>query len=1033
MKQKIYPMCCLRYRWILFLLLLSKVLSAQSYSFRRYETENGLSNNTVQCIVQDQQGFMWFGTKDGLTRFDGYHFKVFSLNDNPVIPNVNYVNVTTVDNEGTLWVGSTQGIYRFDKTAALFHPFLDSLHGIAALHFSRNGDLWLTARGTVYRYDFHTGRLTRFPPEEYFWVTAICEWKGFIWCGTPDGQLKKMDPATGAFTSYDMFAQSAVAKGERSIETILPDDSGGIFVGYVAGLKQFNTVSGARKDLLRYDTGNFTIFTRSILKANDTEFWFGTERGLFIYNTVTKKFRHLETERFNPYSIPDNAVYAVYKDSEGGIWAGTYFGGVCYYNGHAYPVFEKYFPGETRNAISGNVVREICEDHEGNIWMGTEDAGLNKLNPLTGEIQQFRPSGLPGSIAYPNIHGLLAIGDELWIGTFFHGIDIMDIHTGKVKRHISTGEVQFTLCMMQTKNGDVYLGAQSSLYKYDRSSGGFTRPAAVPASTPVLCLTEDHAGTIWAGTVNGVYYFNPLSGASGHFMNIAGNENSLSNNKVNAVLEDTEHRLWFATEGGGLCRLDESRKRFDRYATNNGLPGNFVFKIVEDNLRTLWVTTSKGLVRMDLTGKITNVYTHADGLLTDQFNYNSGFKDRSGKLYFGCIKGMIAFRPDSITRVNDNKFQIYITSFEANNKELKAGAGELLQRSILLAGKVELPYNQSSCSIEFAVPNYTSPAAVKYSYKLEGVDRDWVELKQNRRIYFAGLSPGTYTLHIRATAPFFIGRAEKQLIIKIRPPWWFSGWAYLLYAVILTVLIIYIIRTLRAKQRVKKEKEIYSEKINFFTQVAHEIKTPLTLIKGPVDNLKEWTTDIPEILVDVKMMERNTDRLINLVNQLMDFNKIEANGFSLNFHPVNVSELLAETFRNFEELARAKSLHYSLQMPATDVYIAADQEALRKIFDNLFSNAVKYAASKVLCEMTEPDPSGGMLIITISNDGKVVPAEMREKIFEPFFRLRETSKQRGAGIGLALARSLVNLHKGSLYMKQEESSKNIFILKLPFK
>ncbi len=1026
---------------LLFLLLVFRSLGqAQPYYFRHYQVENGLSNNSVFCSSQDKYGFMWFGTKDGLNRFDGYRFKTFNINsEDESSLTRDLIFSLFADKNGILWVGSQKGLYRFDAQKERLVPFIDSLHDIFDILIDKSNQLWFISAYTVYRYNFEKKHLTAFPTDKYFNATSVCQSNdGSIWFSTTDGYLQQFDNNMQTFKPYDVFVHSP-SPASRWIKKILPGKKGTIYIGTTSqGIKQFNRFTSAYKDVLTYNANKTTVFVRDILQAGDNEFWFATESGIFILNSETGIYTNLKKKSLDPYSLSDNAVYTLHKDSEGGIWAGTYFGGLNYYP-KQYSSFQKYFPDYTKNSISGSAVREICEDGFGNIWIGTEDAGLNKLNPKTGKVTHFESTGSPTSIAYSNIHGLLVDKNKLWIGTFEHGLDIMDITTGKVIKHYAAGlgkndlKSNFIVSLWQTKNGDIYIGCSDALYKYLPPTDNFERCEEVPPNIFISCIMEDHEGNVWAGThEQGVFYFNSVTKQKGHFKNEPNNNNSLTTNTINALYEDSFNNLWFATEGGGLCKLSKDRKLFTRYTTKAGLPGNFIFKVLEDNQKNLWVTTSKGLVKLDILHNTTTVYTKAKGLLNDQFNYNSGYKDSQGKLYFGSVSGMITFKPEEFFQ---SKFipPVHITGFQVHNRELEINKdSSVLKKSIVCTDKITLPYDQSSISMDFAAISFTSPEATGYSYIMEGLDKDWIYIKSNRKVYFTNLEPGTYTFKLKAANNSIWNKQEKKLTIQILPPFWATRWAYLFYIIISASFLYYLVHTYHKMITNKKEKEIYEAKIEFFTNIAHEIRTPLTLIKGPVENLTEMVNELPEIKEDVVMMERNTNRLVNLINQFLDFRQTETKGFSLDFTNVNLNEVLQEAYLTFKPLAKKRNLNYTINLPSADIYTMADVEALNKIFSNLFSNAVKYANKEVSIKLTVPTKGIEHLFIEFCNDGFTIPNEMKEKIFEPFYRLKQTLKQKGTGIGLALARSLAELHKGRLFMKVSEEKMNVFVLQLPY-
>lgn len=999
-----------------------------------------MSHNTVFCTAQDKKGFLWFGTKDGLNRFDGYRFKTFPITkeEKSSLTRDLILSLAT-DHRGNLWVGTQKGLYYFDSERENFVPFLDTLHGINDLFFDRKDQLWFIADYTVTTYNFATKKTTTFPPEWFFSATSLCETPdGTMWFSTLDGYLQHFDAPTQTFRSYSVFNHSPPAES-RVIQKIAADPHGTILIGTNnQGIKEFWPDRHDYRDVLTFNPDRTSIFVRDILQVSEQETWFATESGIFIRNNSTGKLNQLKKKTLDPYSLSDNAVYTLYKDTENGIWAGTFFGGLNYFI-RQQATFQKYFPDYSKNSISGNAVREICEDKTGNIWIGTEDAGLNKLNLKTGTVSHFEPTGKPQSISYYNIHGLLVVDKELWIGTFEHGLDIMDIATGKVKRHYAAGvgdhglKNNFIVSLLQTSKGDVYVGSAWGLYQYNPKTDHFRYMEEVAEGSFISCLAEDRDGTVWVGTHNrGLFYFNPTTEKKGHFGNEPADPNSLSNNSINSLYEDSHQNLWLSTEGGGLCRLDRSRSRFTRFNTKNGFPSNFVFKVLEDQKKTIWITTSKGLVNLDEAGKKMTVYTKANGLLNDQFNYNSGYKDADGNIYFGSVQGMIKFNPDAF---RDNAYtpSVYITGLQVQNREVeRAEDSTILQSSLLTTQRITLPYDQSSFSIDFAAVSFTSPETTEYSYIMNGLDKEWTYLKTNRKVYFTNLKPGTYTFRVKAGNGGLWGENTAALRIVVTPPFWATIWAYLFYFLAAFLLVFYLIRSYHQVQENKKEKEIYQAKIEFFTNIAHEIKTPLTLIKGPVENLGEMVDQTPAIREDVTTLNRNTNRLLNLINQILDFRQTETKGFSLDFSEVNVNDIMQEAYLTFKPLAIKKNIRYILSLPPTPVTLMADDEALTKVFHNLFSNAVKYAHNDVVVKLQPPARGENRLVVEFSNDGRTIPADLKEKIFEPFFRIRETNKQKGTGLGLALVRSLVELHNGKIYVKESESGRNIFIVELPY-
>lgn len=1038
--------------WLLICLLAGGTgrASGQLYYFRHYQVENGLSNNAVICSLQDSRGFMWFGTKDGLNRFDGYTFKVFRHNpkDSSSIGS-NFIHALYEGADGTLWVGTENGLYSYNNSTESFLFLGIAPRGqVRAIQGDSTGNIWFVSGFSLFRYHPARRQLQYFSIDSFFEASSLClSPDGNIWVATTDGYLQQYDAHTGAFRAYDMFSHSQQPVS-RWIEKISSTRDGSILVGTAnQGVKQFNIVSGAYADILAYNEDHTEIFVRNFLQTAGHEYWIATETGIFIYNALTGKAKNLRKMYNDPYSISDNAVYTFCRDKEGGIWASTYFGGVNYYPTQ-YTPFRKYFPKTGENSLSGNVVREIHADRYNNLWIGTEDAGLNRLDPTTQTFTHFQPGGAAGSISYTNIHGLLLDGDELWIGTFEHGLDVLNTRTGKVTRRfnmqsgLSALQSNFIYCIYHPPGGPIMLGTTRGAYQYDKSRNDFALFTGLPLVNWYSCLLQDRSGVFWAGTYgSGIHFYDPATGAKGNFRYAENDTTSLSSDRVNSVFEDSNGHLWFATEGG-LCRYNSAQKNFTRYTTENGFPSNFMLSILEDKQANLWISTSRGLSCFNPRNGSVKTYTKANGLLSDQFNFNSAYKDSSGRMYFGSGKGFISFNPDEFLQ-NTYVGPVYITGFQVNNRELPIAAkGSPLQRSVTSTDRIVLNYHQSTFSIDFALLSYTAPEIAEYAYKMDNLDKNWTYLKTNRKAYFTELAPGTYTFRVKARNSGGVWPATATtLIIEIMPPWWRSWWALVLYALLATCIIWYIIRNyhqrIEAKNRRKielfeaaKEKEVFKAKIEFFTNVAHEIKTPLTLIKAPLEKVIRKAGHMPEIKDSLSIMERNTNRLVGLTGQLLDFRQTELNGYSLSFVKANIPDLLEEMYTGFKTLAEQKQLELSLDRPA-ELYAYVDIEAFNKILSNIIGNAVKYAATMAgICLRISPEDDN-YFIIEVSNDGHLIPEEMKEKIFEPFFRLKETEMQKGTGIGLALSRSLAVLHKGTLILQSGHHHLNVFVLRMP--
>jgi len=1024
----------------LLILLFATSLKGQDYSFKHLQVEDGLSHNSVICMLQDSKGFMWFGTKDGLNRYDGYNFKIFQHipGDNSSIGS-NFIRCLYEFND-YLWVGTDTGLFRYDEKTESFSlievsrnlPILDVKSNV-------NGSLWFIAAGTLYKLD---GNKPDARPEKYdqFYANYLAHNnKGDVFVASGNEFLKYV-PDNNSFQKINLNF------GDRKqviITAIATDGNDGVLIGTKShGAFIYKLSSTSLQPIF---TGNENpLFVRNFLKKGKDELWIGCESGIFVYNYKKHTYQNFKKNYGNPYSLSDNAIYSLVLDKEGGVWVGTYFGGVNYYPKPFTPI-KRYFPRVGENSISGNAVREVKKDNFGNLWIGTEDAGLNKLNLQTGRFTSYGPGTGNGNLSHYNIHGLLARGNELWIGTFEHGLDIMDIKTGKIIRHYAAGQGKglrsdFVFYIYETKAHDIYVLTSSGIHKYLPETDSFKVLDGFPEMYHYTYLIEDHAGTLWAGTYwDGLYYYNPKMRKKGFYRYERDKPSSISCNEINGIFEDSRHRLWITTENG-LNLLNRTTNTFKSYMKADGLPSNVTYGMLEDSQKKLWISSSNGLVKFDPETKNIKIFSKSNGLLSDQFNYCSAFQDSDGEMYFGSVKGLISFNPGEFTQ-NTYSPPLYITDIFINNEDVPVGKdGSPLEKSILFSDDITLNNHQSTFKLEFASLSFTSAEMTEYWYKIEGLNDNWMALGKNHEVNFTELPAGKYIFKVKALNSYGVWSKENRVVtITVLPPFYASKIAYLIYFIILLIIGYYSLRYYHRYNRGKnnlrirqlendKEREIYQAKIEFFTNIAHEIRTPLTLIKSPLEKLLKQKYKTPDIPKNLGIMEKNTNRLLNLVNELLDFRKAEMKNLKLSFIQVNVSDVLHETYESFSQLIQDKELKFEIIEEAKDVVAFVDEEAFRKVLSNLFSNALKYGKKHIKVIIQCDDIN---FWIVVKNDGDIIPSHLQKKIFEPFFRLPADAQSTGTGIGLSLAHSLIELHNGTLRIDAAETAMNSFVLQLP--
>ena len=699
-------------------------------------------------------------------------------------------------------------------------------------------------------------------------------------------------------------------------------------------------------------------------------------------------------------------------DAEGALWVLTNLGGINYMSKQT-KRFDYYSPAYLSGVPgAGEVVAPFCENKDGNIWIGTQ-SGLYFFNTVTRELSPYAIGGAKNQ-KY-DIRSLMLDGDYLWIGTY--------------------------------AGGEIYVGTSWGLCRYDAARDNFMTITSVGSMVSVVDIYEDMYNHLWIATSNsGMFSYNTMNAHWKHYQHEREDSTTITSNSVITLFEDAKGTMWFGTNGGGLCSFDAKEKRFIEFDPHNTLlPNKVIYAIEQDQGGDFWISSNAGIFKINpVTKEHFRQFTINDGLQGNQFMARSSLKSSEGKLYFGGINGFNVFQPEQFV---DNKYipPVYMTDirlpYQTDEQEVK----KLLQldKPLYMADKVTLSYENNSFSIRFVALSFEDPGKNRYSYILRGVDKEWILNTDNNMASYTNLPPGEYLFEVRGS------NNDRQwnentttLKVVITPPWWRSTFAYFIYVLMLLGWIGWMAWrwNLRVKRKYKrrmekyqiaKEQEVYKSKISFFINLVHEIRTPLSLIRLPLEKLLEKEREGKDLKY-LSVIDKNVNYLLGITNELLDFQKMESGTLHLNLKKSDIKELVSDVYNQFTSPAELKGIDLQLTVPEQELVSTVDRDKLSKILVNLMGNAIKYAHAHIDLKLLVTD---GGYEIQVNDDGPGIPNEQKQKIFEAFYQLPDdkVATAVGTGIGLAFAKSLAEAHQGDLRLEDNVGGGSSFILSLPFK
>ena len=1043
--------------------------------FRHLTTNDGMSNNTVYTICEDTLGFIWIGTRSGLNRFDGHSFRVYDNGNG--LRNV-FVNTLFRDSKGRIWVGTQGGgLARYEYETGGFTSFFNdpanpnsiSDDDVQAIVEDTRGNLWVgTHEGGLNMLDMASGKVARIPVNQGlpggFHIgrinTMLMENDTLIWIGTLDG-LFYHNPATHRTVPFLIKGKPVNAR----VLCLYNEGAENLWLGTQSGIVKIDKNLHTAETITSGKSGLSSDLVVDIKKSPDGRLMIATDGGgLNIFDPVSGEYSVFMNNPNSPNSISNNSVYAIFIDSFKGLWVGNYSGGINYYSEYDWKFQPVKHELNDPNSLSDNHVRCFYQDHQGTLWIGTL-GGLNKYNPVTGKFKVY--SSDKGDVNSLGSNSVLSIyedrNDKLWIGTFGGGISILDTRTNTFRKFRHRDDPSGSLdkaniySIIETSGDKLCIASLGGIYLLDRKTDRIQRFLASNSrlsNNTVKVLCKDKSGNVWAGTNMGINRLNPSTGEINVFTHSNTNPNSLSNNRILSITIAKDGTLWIGTEGGGVSVFDAAAERFSTITTADGLPDNVVNSVLQDDLGIFWLATNKGLVRYDATTRKMRIYTSADGLQANEFNQNAAMKAGDGSLYFGGINGYNVLSPGNLI-TDFSPPRVILTDLYISNKLVKVGEDQSpLDRQLFLEKQIELSY-ESALEIDFASLGFINKGKYQYSYLMKGLSDEWTEFRETRSASYSNLPPGHYTFMVRArNNDGVLSETPASIEIRILPPPWKTWWAFSLYAAAVLLLLFlfmrYNISWIRVKNELileRREKEQIEElnqmKLGFFTNISHEFKTPLTLILGYLDNLKSsGTYKQPETLVHI---EKNAQRLLILINQLLEFRKAENGLMKLKTTKGNIVQFLTGIKESFSELARINKIQFELNVHGIIPEIWFDAEKVEKIMYNLLSNAFKYVNPggkieiNITCRENESGRNSGgyksYLELVIKDTGHGMSPEDLKNLFNRFYQeskdINKTRNAEGSGIGLAYSKKLVELHHGEISVQSELGAGSSFIIKLP--
>jgi ligand-binding sensor domain-containing protein/signal transduction histidine kinase/DNA-binding response OmpR family regulator len=1016
---------------------------------------------------------MWFATDDGFNRFDGYSFVTFKFDASDSSQfHDNFVQSIFSDSNGMLWVSSRKGFYRFNLSNQQLTPFLHqaSNNDVSFISEGSAGNLWIAWYWSGFgSFDKKTEKITVFSDKELPSLTSTAsiavleDTYGYLWIGSQDKGLNVFKVNGSNPVGRDDALSANDALPSLYVKCMSEDHLGNIWIGTTRGLVVYLRKEN-RFHVFSDDPaiGNKSIF--SLLLDTDRNLWIGTQ-GKGLYRVPLKDFdgRKMETLAFehievlDVYNISQHTIRSLFEDRDKNLWVGTHGDGIFMIGREDRRFLKVQAKRLLKSAETYVSFFGLAFDQDGYVWAGTDGEGIYKLD-VNGTILQHYTTGSKKGRLTSN-HVLTAycdIDDNLWFGTYSEGLVLFDRKTQSFKPFHHDSRLPLAeqvRLIFQDSRKNIWIGAtRGGLSRADLEKGYiYTDKAADLKSADVRAIVEDKQGGLWIGCYgNGLRYHNPVTNESRIIFEGTGYSNPLKSNVIYALALDNKNRLWIGTAGGGLSIYNIVDKSFARYTDADGLLNNTIYGIAIDDDGNVWTSTIKGISKFDPEKNRFFNYTSVDGVQEGQFNPGSVLTNvQKGYICFGGTMGLNIFNPSSI-KDESSPPVVMISGFQLFNKPVKIGKSNgdefALEKVVDEVDEIILGPDETVFTFEFTALNYNFPKKTSYLYQLEGMEDRWNFAGTERSVTYRYLQPGNYVFKVKATSQD--GEWPKEFAsvkLKVLPPFYRTSWAYASY-VLAVGGAFYLAYSIRRRQRYlqrrlmieknqrKRERQLVQEKLSFFTEVSHEFRTPLTLMIGPLEEILTREGTVTPAGKKLRMVYKNAFKLLHLINKLLDYRKVETGNLVLRVKEDDIVHFVEEIYITFKEMAIRKKIKFEFTTDVPSIRTWFDKEKMEMAINNILSNSFKYIGNgnsiKIHVKSQVEGDEPAKVVIEIRDDGIGIKKQDLKYIFDWFYH-GHSKHPLSSGIGLALAKKLIYLHKGQILVNSAEGKGSVFTIKVP--